>query len=399
MLAIHGGTPVRDEPWPAWPQFGRDEIDAVAAVLASGRVNYWTGTAARSFEQEFAGALGVEHGIAVSNGTVAIELALRGLGIGPGHEVVVPSFTFVATASAVLSVGAMPVFADVCPRSGNLTPETVDAVSSRRTRAVIAVHLGGWPVRVVELAAQCRTQGVALIEDCAQAHGASVDGRRVGSFGDVAAFSFCQDKIMTTAGEGGMLVTGDQALARRIWSAKDHGKSWEAVYEREHPPGFRWLHESLGTNARMTEVQAAVGLRQLAKLDGWVSKRREHAARLRGALARHTAFVTPVPPEGVRSAYYRLYTHVRPDALAPGWTRDRVMVALEAEGLPCRVGSCTEVHREKVFDALKRPQTPTARRLSKTALAFTTHPTLTADALDDAERAIDKVMAEATRKN
>lgn len=388
---------MREEAWPAWPRFERDEVDAVAAVLGSGRVNYWTGTAGRTFEQEFARYVGVEHGVAVSNGTVALELALRALGIGPRHEVVVPSCTFVATGSAVLSVGATPVFADVGLRSGNLTPETVEPVLTERTRAVIAVHLGGWPARVAELADQCRARGVALIEDCAQAHGASVGGQRVGSFGDVAAFSFCQDKIMTTAGEGGMLVTRDEALARAIWSGKDHGKSWEAVYERQHPPGFRWLHETLGTNARMTEVQAAVGLRQLAKLGGWVQRRRAHADRLRAMLARHPAFDTPEPPDGVESAYYRLYTHVRPEALAEGWTRDRLMVALEAEGLPCRVGSCSEIHREKVFECLPRPQTPNAHQLSRTALAFTTHPTLTAAALDDAQRAIDKVMAEAIR--
>lgn len=397
MLAIDGGTPVRTEAWPAWPVFEADEREAASEVLASGRVNYWTGTVGRRFEHAFAELVGVPHAIAVSNGTVALELALRGLGIGPGDEVIVPGCTFVATGSAVMSVGATPVFADLCERSGNLTPDSVDAVTSPRTRAVIAVHVGGWPVQVVELGALCRARGYALIEDCAQAHGAQVDGRSVGSFGDVAAFSFCQDKIMTTAGEGGMILAHDTALARRMWSAKDHGKSWNAVYEREHPPGFRWLHETLGTNARMTELQAAVGLRQLAKLDRWVGRRREHADVLRSALERHDALWVPKPPEGVRGAFYRLYARVRPEALADGWSRDRVMVALEAEGLPCRVGSCAEVYREKVFEPLSPPRLPVARRLAETALAFTTHPTITAQALEDATRAIDKVMAVATR--
>ena len=397
MLAIDGGTPVRDEAWSAWPVFEADERDAAAEVLASGRVNYWTGTVGRTFEQAFADFVGVPHAVAVSNGTVAIELALRGLGIGPGDEVVVPSCTFVATGSAVLSVGATPVFADLCERSGNLTPESVVAASSPRTRAVIAVHVGGWPARVRELAELCETRGYAFIEDCAQAHGARVEGQSVGSFGDVAAFSFCQDKIMTTAGEGGMIVVKDTALARRIWSGKDHGKSWEAVYEREHPPGFRWLHESLGTNARMTEVQAAIGLRQLRKLEGWVGRRREHADILRGALERYPAIWVPKPPSGVRGAFYRLYARVRPEALADGWTRDRVMVALEAEGLPCRVGSCAEVYRERVFEHLAPPRLRVAQRLAETALAFTTHPTITPEALDDAVRAIDKVMAVASR--
>ncbi|MGH1342926.1 MAG: DegT/DnrJ/EryC1/StrS family aminotransferase [Nannocystales bacterium] len=384
---------MRTLPWPAWPQFELDERDAVAEVLVSGRVNYWTGTRGRAFERAFAEYTGVPHGIAVSNGTVAIEVALQGLGIGAGDEVIVPSCTFVATASAVMRLGARPVFADLCPRSGNLTPQSVDAVATGRTRAVIAVHLGGWPARVVELAELCRNRGYAFIEDCAQAHGAAVGGRRVGSFSDVAAFSFCQDKIMTTAGEGGMVVAQDETLARMIWSAKDHGKSWEAVYERDHPPGFRWLHETVGTNGRMTELQAAVGLCQLEKLDTWVSLRREHAARLQQALSRYPSFDTPVPPDDVDASYYRLYTRVRPEALAPGWDRDRLMVALEAEGLPCRVGSCAEIYREKVFDGLPRPELPVAAQLARVALSFTTHPTLDEDALADAERILDKVMA------
>ncbi|MBV1858276.1 MAG: DegT/DnrJ/EryC1/StrS family aminotransferase [Nannocystaceae bacterium] len=397
MLAIDGGSPVRTVAWPAWPQFESDERGAVAEVLESGRVNYWTGTRGRAFERAFADYTGVAHGIAVANGTVAIEVALQALGIGEGDEVIVPSCTFVATASAVMRMGARPVFADLCPRSGNLTPQSVDAVATERTRAVIAVHLGGWPARVVELAELCRNGGYAFIEDCAQAHGAAVGGQRVGSFSDVAAFSFCQDKIMTTAGEGGMVVAREEALARRIWSAKDHGKSWEAVYEREHPPGFRWLHETLGTNGRMTELQAAVGLCQLGKLDTWVARRRGHAGFLRRALSRHPAFDTPELPQDVYGAYYRLYTRVRPEALATGWDRDRLMVALEAEGLPCRVGSCTEIFREKVFDALPRPELPVAAQLARVALSFTTHPTLDEPALADAECILDKVMAVAAR--
>ncbi len=396
MLAIDGGSPVRTAAWPAWPHFESDEREAVAEVLESGRVNYWTGTRGRAFERAFAEYTGVAHGIAVSNGTVAIEVALQGLGITSGDEVIVPCCTFVATASAVLRLGAVPVFADLCPDSGNLTPETVEAVATERTRAVIAVHLGGWPARVLDLAELCRSRGYAFIEDCAQAHGAAVGDQRIGSFGDVAAFSFCQDKIMTTAGEGGMVVAREEALARRIWSAKDHGKSFEAVYEREHPPGFRWLHETLGTNGRMTELQAAVGLCQLNKLDAWVSRRADHAARLRRALSCYDAFDTPQPPQDVVGAYYRLYTRIRPEVLAPGWDRDRLMIALEAEGLPCRVGSCTEIFRERVFDGLPRPKLPVAAHLAGVALSFTTHPTIDDADLVDAERILDKVMAVAS---
>ncbi len=399
MLAIDGGSPVRTTPWAPWPQFDADEIEAATAVLRSGKVNYWTGDVGREFERRFAARIGVEHAVAVSNGTVALELALRGVGVGPGDEVVVPSCTFVATASAVAALGARPVFADVCERQGSMTADTLQAAATPRTKAAIVVHLGGWPAPIQPIAELCRSNGYKLIEDCAQAHGAAVAGRSVGTFGDVAAFSFCQDKIMTTGGEGGMVVTPEGAVWSKVWSAKDHGKSWEAVYEHEHPPGFRWLHTSLGTNARLTEFQSAIGLQQLRKLDDWVAARRAHAHRLLDGLDRHPAVWAPRPNDTEYGSYYRVYARIRPEALAPGWTRDRVMVALEAEGIPCRVGSCAEIYRETAFPRAWKPDAPLPRaaRLSRTALAFTVHPTLSASDIDDTLKAVDKVMAVAQR--
>jgi dTDP-4-amino-4,6-dideoxygalactose transaminase len=263
-----------------WPVFDDEQIAAAAAVLRSGRVNYWTGEEGRAFEAEFADAVGCRYGIALANGTVALELALRGFEIGAGDEVVVTPRTFLATASCAVACGATPVFADVDPVSQNITADTIRAVLSPRTKAVIAVHLAGWPCDMEPIATLCRERGLKLIEDCAQAHGATYRGRPVGSLGDAAAFSFCQDKIMTTAGEGGMLVTDDRTLWSRAWAYKDHGKSFEAVYERQHPPGFRWLHESFGTNWRMTELQAAIGRVQLRRLPAWLEHRRRNAAIL-----------------------------------------------------------------------------------------------------------------------
>jgi dTDP-4-amino-4,6-dideoxygalactose transaminase len=287
-----------------WPFHAPDEIEAALRVLRSGRVNYWTGDEARQFEREFARAVGCRYAVALTNGSVALELALRVMGIGPGDEVVVTPRTFLASASSIVLQGARPVFADVDPSSQNITARTVQAVLTARTRAVICVHLAGWPCDLDPIMALARQHGLAVIEDCAQAHGARYRGRPVGSLGDVGAFSFCQDKIMTTGGEGGMLVTDDEAAWRAAWSYKDHGKSWEAVYEREHGPGFRWLHESFGTNWRLTELQAAIGRVPLGKLEAWVAARRRNAALLASGLAGCAAMRLTSPPDCVAHAYY-----------------------------------------------------------------------------------------------
>ena len=281
-LAINGGAPVRTAPFPPWPVLEEEEIEAATAVLRSGRLNYWTGNEGRAFEREFAEFTGRKYAIALANGTVALELALHCLGIGSGDEVVVPSRTFIASASCAVMRGATPVVADVDRNSSNLTAETIDSVLTSRTKAIVAVHLAGWPCEMGPILELARARGIAVIEDCAQAHGARYRGRPVGSFGDLAAFSFCQDKNMTTGGEGGMLLTNDLRMWELGWSFKDHGKSYEAVYERNHPPGYRFLHESFGTNWRLTEVQSAIGRVLLRKLPGDGRK----AAPERGLLER-----------------------------------------------------------------------------------------------------------------
>lgn len=369
-------------------------------MLRSGQVNYWTGQQGRSFEREFAAKLDMPHALACSNGTVALELALHGLGIeGPEAEVIVPSRTFVATANVVALCGARPIFADVDRDSGNLTPHTIEAALTERTRAVIVVHLGGWPAQMEAIARLCQQRSLRLIEDCAQAHRARINGRDVGSFADVAAFSFCQDKIMTTGGEGGMVVTADRALWLRAWARRDHGKSWQAVHEREHPPGFRWLHESIGTNGRMTEMQSAIGRLQLTKLDRWVETRHRNATRLLNRLSSQPALRTPTPGEGVGHACYRAYAYVVPEALAKGWDRARIMAALDAEGVPGRSGSCGEIYQELAYQGDMRPQDPmpVARELGQTSLAFNVHHTMSTTDIDDIACAVEKVLAHATR--
>ncbi len=398
-LALEGGAPVRKEPFAPWPQFAPDEIEAVAAVLRSGKVNYWTGEQAHAFEREFAQYVGVKYAVALANGTAALELALHSLGIVPGDEVVVPSKTFIASASCVVRVGATPVVADIDPVSQNVTAASIANVLTPRTKAVIAVHLGGWPCEMDEILALAKERGLVVVEDCAQCAGARYKGRTTGSIGDIGAFSFCQDKIITTGGEGGMLVTDSRELWERAWSYKDHGKSYAAVFEREHQPGFRWLHESFGTNWRITEMQSAIGRLQLAKLPQWLALRRRNANLLGQGLSTVTGLRLVLPPAHSEHAYYKYYAFIRPEALRPEWNLQRVLDALLAEGIPCGVGACDEIYREKAFvDAGLGPSEPlqAAKRLADTSLVFLLHPTLAERDMHDTCTAVAKVMGVAT---
>lgn len=363
-----------------WPCFSEEEAEEVRRTLLSNGVNQWTGEAVEIFERGFAEFCGVDHALAVSNGTVALDTALRALGIGEGDEVVVTPRSFIASASAVVLAGATPVFADVGLNSGLITPETVAPCLSESTRAILCVHLSGWPCDMDGFRALVDGREIALIEDCAQAHGATYKGRPVGGLGDIGCWSFCQDKIMTTAGEGGMVTVNDESLFRAAWSYRDHGKSYEAVFERKHPPGFRWQHEYLGTNARMTSLQAAVGTLQLERMPEWHQKRKHNAAILRQAGAEFDTLRVPPLPDGIEHAWYRCELFVEPEKLANGWSRDRIQAVILDQGVPCLAGPCPEIYRERVFT--ERGIGPDerlvkARRLGETSLMFLVHPTLT----------------------
>lgn len=371
-------------PFSVWPSFTEEEACAAQQVLLSNKVNYWTGSECREFEREFAAWCDARYAVALANGTLALDMALKALGVGPGDEVVVTPRTFIASVSCVVNAGAVPVFAEVDAESGNITADTIARVQTPRTKAVICVHLAGWPCDMDPIMSLADRHGFKVVEDCAQAHGARYKGRSVGSIGHIGAWSFCQDKIMTTGGEGGMVTTDDEALWRAMWSYKEHGKSYEAVYERAHPPGFRWLHEGFGTNWRMLEMQAAIGRIQLKRMASWTARRNFNAIALANAMQPFVGKDGPVrlPMLGGGSvhAQYKFYAYVRPQNLAPGWSRDRIVEAINAEGVPCYQGSCSEVYLEKAFDNTGwRPQArlPVARELGETSLMFLVHPTLT----------------------
>lgn len=385
-----------------WPEFTKEEADAVSRVLLSNRVNYWTGEQGRNFESEFAEFVGTKHAVALANGTVAIDLALQALEIGTGDEVIVTPRTFFASASCIVTAGATPIFADIDRNSQNISPASIEAAMTPNTKAILCVHLAGWPCEMNEIIALARENEIAVIEDCAQAHGAQYRGESVGSLGDVGTWSFCQDKIMTTGGEGGMVTTNNKDLWSHIWSNKDHGKDFEAVYEQKHQPGFRWLSYSFGTNARLTEMQAAIGRIQLSHLPEWRRRRSDIAHTIWDAARKTGSLRVPEVPDYVEHAAYKCYVFVEPERLKGNWSRDRILAELGNLGVPCYSGSCSEVYLEKAFDGTGiRPEIrlPVAQELGETSLMFLCHPTLTDEDVHKTCEAVKAVMQLAIRSS
>ncbi len=382
-----------------WPVYDDEQIAAVTEVLRSGKVNAWTGPDVRAFEDEFAAHNRSAHAIAMANGSLTLDAALRALDLQPGDEVIVTPRSFVVSASCVLLAGGRPVFAEVDRDSGNITAETIAAQITPRTRGVIPVHLAGWPCDMPAIMDLAEQHGLWVIEDCAQSHGAQIGDRPLGGFGTLGSYSFCQDKIMSTGGEGGMIVTDDDALYDRIWSFKDHGKDRALVFAPNPPPGFRWLHAAgPGTNLRMTGLSAAIGRVQLRRLPEWQAIRAANADRLAGALSASDLLRIPQPQQGLTHAWYRFYAYLRPERLAPGWDRDRVLAEVNARGLPVFSGSCSEIYLEQVFAGPgNHPAAPLpiARELGQTSLAFLVDPTWSAAELDAISAGLLEVLADA----
>ncbi|MDN5566626.1 MAG: DegT/DnrJ/EryC1/StrS aminotransferase family protein [Psychrobacter sp.] len=397
-------------PFSPWPSFTQAEADAVSQVLLSNKVNYWTGNECCEFEKEFATWADSDYAIAMGNGTLALDVALQALEIGASDEVIVTPRTFIASISSVVNAGAIPIFADVEEATGNITAETIAAVITGRTKAIVCVHLAGWPCDMDAIMALAEQHNLYVIEDCAQAHGTRYKGRSVGSIGHVGAWSFCQDKIMTTGGEGGMVTTNDEALWRKMWAYKDHGKSYAAVYETEHPPGYRWLHESFGTNWRMTEMQAVIGRIQLTLMSDWTAKRTANAQAIldecdnwqaQGYLSVPRLENTPAFADCTHG-YYKLYVYVQLDNLPEAWSRDRIIAEINELSVPCYSGSASEVYLEKAFDNTGlRPETrlPIAKQLGETSLMFLVHPTLTTAEIEQTVSAIHIVFTKMADSN
>ena len=366
----------------SWPHFYPEDIKKVSEILKSWKINYWTGFEGREFEKEFSSYVGVEHSVTVDNGTNALILAAHALGISKGDEVIMSPRTFVASAFSIMHLGAKPVFIDIDRNSQNMDPDLIEAAITPNTKAIMAIHLAGWPCEMEKIQEICNKHNLFLIEDCAQAHWAKYKNKSVGSFGDINAWSFCQDKIMTTAGEGGMVTTDNKDYWSSVWSFKDHGKNYDTVYNKEHPPGFRWLHEDHGTNARMTEIQSAIGRLQLKKLDMWIDKRTKLSNIFNNAFKDLDGLRITLPPSHIKHAYYKYYVFTEPEKLKSDKDRDFIMNSLNDLGIACYSGSCSEIYKEKAFDKMfsnQKPSLKVAKELGETSLMFLVHPTIHED--------------------
>lgn len=328
----------------SWPQMSTKMIDSVSNILRSGKLNQWNNDSVKDFEKKFAEHIGANYAVAVFNGTVALELCVKTLGLKEGDEVIVTSRTFLASASCVAWYGIKPVFVDVDKDSQNITLETIKTAITKKTKAVILVHLAGWPCDVKEICDYCRKVNIYTIEDCAQAHGAKYNGKHVGTWGDINAWSFCQDKIITTGGEGGMVTMNCPYLRKLAWSLKDHGKGYDTVFNTEHPPGFRWLHENIGTNWRMLPIQAVIGSHALDELENWTEHRTKIANIYNNALKNIEGVRLTIPPSHVTHAYYKYYFFIEPSKFKVD--RDQIIELINKQNIFCQIGSCGEIYLE-----------------------------------------------------
>tara|TARA_B100000963_G_scaffold361835_1_gene400145 strand:+ start:12494 stop:13672 length:1179 start_codon:yes stop_codon:yes gene_type:complete len=384
-----------------WPSFTIEESNKIKKILLSNKVNYWTGNECRQFELEFAKFADAKFAISLANGTLALDLALKALSIEKGDEVLVTPRSYIASASSIVNCGAKPVFIDVCRDSQNINLENIEKFINKKTKAIICVHLAGWPCDMKKIKKIAKKFNLFVIEDCAQAHGAKWHGKSVGSYGDIGCWSFCQDKIITTGGEGGMITTNSQKLWKKMWEFKDHGKSYDAIYKKKHPTGFRWLHNSFGTNWRMNEIQAGIGRIQLKKMKRWTNLRNKNANLILRSCKKFKLFRVPeFPDKNHTHAYYKCYVFVNTELLRKDWNRDKIMDKINSLGIPCTVGSCPEIYLEKAFidkKLMPKKRLSVAKELGETSLCFLVHPTLSSKNLDKTITIISKVAEMASK--
>ena len=385
---------------PTWPNFSREESLAVSKVIESNKVNYWTGNECKEFENEFSSWTGAKHSIALANGTVALDLALIALDITNDDEVIVTPRSFIASASSVVNVGGRPIFSDVDINTGNISASCIEKKITKKTKAIICVHLAGMPCDMDPIKKIAKRHGIYIIEDCAQAHGATYKGKSVGTIGDIGAWSFCQDKIMTTGGEGGMVTTNSTRLWKKMWSYKDHGKNYQLMNKPSKKKAFRWVHDSIGTNWRMTEMQASIGRIQLRKMRRWNELRNRNAKEIIDTLSSFSNLIElPSIPDYINHAFYRVYGNVKTHVLRKGWTRDKIIEDMNYAGVPCFSGSCPEIYNEKAFiNSSLGPlhRLPNAKLLGETSIAFLCHPTLRLKDLKFIKQNIEYVLKKAT---
>ena len=384
----------------AWPFFDKKDIQTTSKILESGKVNYWTGQECKLFENEFSEKFDSKFAISMANGSVALSSCYEALSLNPGDEIITTPRTYIATSSSAVLQGLKPIFADVDRNSGCITDKTIEPLINKKTKAITVVHIGGWPAEMNKICDLAKTYNLKIIEDCAQSPGAKINGENAGTFGDVSAWSFCQDKIISTCGEGGMVTTSDENIWRNIWSFKDHGKSYEKMLEKNSSPSFKWVHNSFGTNFRMTEIQAAIGRNQLKKFNDWHLTRKRNAEYFIKELSDLNLLRIPFVPSNIEHAWYKFTVYLNSNALASDWSREKILSAIRDKGYPAFSGSCSEIYLEKCFidnNIYPKNPLPIARELGETSLTFLIHPTISMDQLQKYGSVIKEIVLKASR--
>ena len=379
-----------------WPFYTSKDVREVSKVLKSNNVNYWTGFEGKKFEKEFASYIKSKYAIAVSNGTVALELALHAINIRENDEVIVTPRSYIASVSCVVNKRAIPVFADIDLCSQNILPSSIEKKITNKTKAIICVHLAGWPCEMDEINKIAKKRNLVVIEDCSQAHGAKYKDKFVGSLGDIGTFSFCNDKIMNTLGEGGIITTSSKKYWKRIWEYKDHGRDWYKSNLKYNDNKFKWIVNSFGSNYRLTEAQSLVGRIQLRKLNKWIDIRNKNAKEIEKTCFKFNFIRKIKRPKYVKHAFYRYYIFVENNKLDKRWDRDKIISELKKLDVKCFQGSCPEIYLEKPFNKkIYKPnkRLVNAKKLGELGIAFLVHPTITKKELLKTCKSIEKVFS------
>ena len=362
-----------------WPTVSGDEIKLVNNVLKSEKLNFWTGKNCRNFEKEFSNFFKIKYSISIANGSVGLDIAIKSLELKSNSEIIVTPRSYISSVTSVINQNHKPVFADIDLNSQNIESETIEKKITKKTKAIIVVHLGGMPSNMKKIVNLAKKYDLKIIEDCSQAHGARIDQKYVGTFGDVSVWSFCNDKILNTLGEGGVVATKNFKLYKKLWSLKDCGKNYLKLLNSRKENKFRWIHDFQGTNLRMTEVQAAVGRYQLKKLSTWIKMRNDNSNKIIKICQKYKSLRTQIVPTNFINAYYRCYVFLNIKYIKKGWERQNIIKYLNSIGIQCDVGSCPEIYKEKFLLKTKNiPLKPlkNASLIGKTSIAFKVFPNI-----------------------
>ena len=362
-----------------WPIVSSKEIKIVNKVLKSNKLNYWTGTNCTNFEKEFSNKFKIKYSISLANGSVGLDIAIKSLKLKKNSEIIVTPRSYISSVTSVINQGLKPIFADIDLNSQNIEAKNIEKKITKNTKAVVVVHLGGMPSNMIKIKELAKKYNLKIIEDCSQAHGAKINNKYVGTFGDVSVWSFCNDKILNTLGEGGIVATKNRNNFKNLWSLKDCGKNYSKLRKKKRQFKFRWVHDFEGTNLRMTEVQAAVGRYQLKQLDKWIKKRNINSIKINKVCEKFRSIKTQKTPKNFTNAYYRCYVFLRPNFIKKGWTREKILKYLNKIGLYCDVGSCPEIYKEKFLITNKlvsSKELENASLVGKTSIAFKVSPNI-----------------------